>query len=167
MLNVNRSSKSDIIKTTSAVSEEGKGRETYEWLVVWNYLITFAFHYWCSSGMCHPFNYFSSYETHRNSGCSRAKQLIQNRGWHLVLVLSSSLFLKVDLVIFAICVYIFLLLTLHLNSFEVVQFSWILLHVSPDFDNAFWVCKLGFSVTDLLEISWNNLFWLALQRVLF
>lgn len=68
-------------------------------------------------------------------------------------MLSSSLFLKVVLVIFVICVYIFLLLNLQSNSFEVVQFSWILLHVSPDLDNVFWVCELGFSVTDLLEIS--------------
>jgi len=68
-------------------------------------------------------------------------------------MLSSSLFLKVVLVIFAICVYIFLLLNLQLKSFEVVQFSRILLHVSPDLDNIFWVCELELSVTDLLEIS--------------
>lgn len=40
--------------------------------------LLFGFYLWYSSAVCHPFNDFSSYEMHRNSGCKRASQLIQN-----------------------------------------------------------------------------------------
>lgn len=52
LLNVNHSSKSDIMKPALGVSEEGKGRETYDLLVVTKDLIAFVFQYWCSSAVC-------------------------------------------------------------------------------------------------------------------